>query len=378
MKIKVLHVVLSMETGGLENGIVNLVNHSNQDKFIVDILCLRERGELADRITNPNSQVIFDDNRDHGLISAIKKIRNAIKTGGYDIIHTHGFTTMLAGYIAHKLSGKGKIINGEHGTLYFDSFKQRAMQKFLFSKMDLNLSVSKDLKNKIFDAFSVTKDNFLPIINGVDTDKFKPEAGRNLRSQFGIEEDSLVIGSVGRLVPVKDYPSLITAFSELQFSKPTHLLLIGDGQERSTLETLVENLNLSNRVHFAGRRDDVASLIHALDVFVLPSLSEGLSNTLLESMSSGIPVLACNVGGNPEIVVPDVTGYLYESGDVKALAQLLQDFIDHPEKIESLSIQAREHILKNHSLAAMVDNYETAYIDTLSANKPIIYKDQTT
>ena len=363
MKIRVLHVVLSMETGGLENGIVNLTNHSDQNDFVVDILCLRERGELADRITNPNSQVLFDENRDSSIITATKKIYRAAKAGQYHIIHAHGFSTMLATYLANMGLKDVIIINGEHGTLYHDSLKQRILQKFLFSKMDLNLTVSRDLKQKILTLFSVTKDNFKPIINGVDTERFKPRDKNAIRQTLSIPLDAIVIGSVGRLVAVKDFPTLIEAFAKLDTSSKLHLVLVGDGTERKSLESLVSQKDLTDRVTFTGRRDDVNEVVSCFDLFVLPSLSEGLSNTLLEAMSCGIPVLGSNVGGNPEIIDPDHSGYLFDVGNTEQLRELLQGIINDPEKLQTLSTTTRHHILDNHSLKNMVSNYEDTYRD---------------
>jgi len=363
MKIRVLHVVLSMETGGLENGIVNLTNHSDQNDFVVDILCLRERGELADRITNPNSQVLFDENRDSSIITATKKIYRAAKAGQYHIIHAHGFSTMLATYLANMGLKDVIIINGEHGTLYHDSLKQRILQKFLFSRMDLNLTVSRDLKQKILTLFSVTKDNFKPIINGVDTERFKPRDKNAIRQTLSIPDDAIVIGSVGRLVAVKDFPTLIEAFAKLDTSSKLHLVLVGDGTERQSLEALVSQKDLTDRVTFTGRRDDVNEVVSCFDLFVLPSLSEGLSNTLLEAMSCGIPVLGSNVGGNPEIIDPDHSGYLFDVGNTEQLRELLQGIINDPEKLQALSTTTRHHILDNHSLKNMVSNYEDTYRD---------------
>ena len=363
MKIRVLHVVLSMETGGLENGIVNLTNHSDQNDFVVDILCLRERGELADRITNPNSQVLFDENRDSSIMTATKKIYRAAKAGQYHIIHAHGFSTMLATYLANMGLKDVIIINGEHGTLYHDSLKQRILQKFLFSRMDLNLTVSRDLKQKILTLFSVTKDNFKPIINGVDTERFKPRDKNAIRQTLSIPDDAIVIGSVGRLVAVKDFPTLIEAFAKLDTSSKLHLVLVGDGTERKSLESLVSQKDLTDRVTFTGRRDDVNEVVSCFDLFVLPSLSEGLSNTLLEAMSCGIPVLGSNVGGNPEIIDPDHSGYLFDVGNTEQLRELLQGIINDPEKLQTLSTTTRHHILDNHSLKNMVSNYEDTYRD---------------
>ncbi len=369
MKIRILHVVLSMETGGLENGIVNLVNHADTDKFCVDVLCLREKGELADRIDNPASRVIFDGNRDHGLITAIKKIYKACKTGQYHIVHSHGFTTMFASYIAGKLAGTPKMMNGEHGTLYHSSVKHRLIQKYLFRKMEINLTVSNDLKHEIIDNFSLSHDNFRPIINGVDTDKFSADRQSNskLRSELGFSPDDIIIGSVGRLVEVKNYKSLISAFEKLSSCHSNvHLVLAGDGPERVNLEEQTLKSGLAKKVHLLGHRDDIPQIMNLLDIFVLPSFSEGLSNTLLEAMSCGTPVVASDVGGNNEIIRENITGFLYQSDNVIGLHSILNTLSSGKDQIRNLSKQSREHILANFSLGSMVDNYEAAYTELLS------------
>jgi sugar transferase (PEP-CTERM/EpsH1 system associated) len=366
MKIKVLHVVLSMETGGLENGIVNLVNHADSNKFCVDVLCLRARGELADRIVNPDSQVLFDGNEDHSLLTAIKKVYNACQSGQYQIVHSHGFTTMLASFIAGKLAGGPTIINGEHGTLYHSSIKHRLIQKYLFRKMDINLTVSEELKQEILEKFNLKHDNFKPIINGVDTNKFIIDSPSNtlLRNQLGLSPDDIVIGSVGRLVKVKNYKSLVSAFSKLSaYHSNVHLVLAGDGPERSNIEDQILMNGLSNKVHLLGRRDDIPQVMNLLDIFVLPSFSEGLSNTLLEAMSCGTPVVACDVGGNKEIIVEDITGFLYQSNNINDLYLILDSLSKQTNKLRQLSKQAREHILANYSLSGMVDQYEAVYTE---------------
>jgi sugar transferase (PEP-CTERM/EpsH1 system associated) len=367
MKYKILHVVLSMETGGLENGIVNLVNNADNDRFMVDVLCLREKGTLADRIHNPNSQIIFDGNQDPSLLTAIKKIYKACKDGQYHIVHSHGFTTMLASYLATKLTNTAVMMNGEHGTLYYSSFKQRLLQKWLFRSMDINLTVSSELKSKIQQEFSLSLDNFKPIINGVDSHVFNPELSSTIRSELNILNQDIIIGSVGRLVSVKNYPSLIKAFSQVYKNNAhTHLVLAGDGHERSALEQLTDQLNLKDRIHFLGSRDDIPNVMNGFDLFVLPSFSEGLSNTLLEAMSCGVPVIASHVGGNPEIVKTDVSGFLYPSDDVNALAERLSTLCNSPGHIKKLSALARKHIVNNYSLMSMVNNYETVYEQQLS------------
>ena len=358
-KIRVLHVVQSMETGGLENGIVNLVNHNNNDDFIVDILCLRARGELADRITNPNSQVFFDGNQGHGKLLAIKKVYRQCKQQQYDIVHSHGYATMLASYIGATIAGCPYIINGEHGTLYHNSKKEILIQRFLFNRMKLNLSVSQVLTDSICQLFSVSQDKFQTIINGVDTEKFIPEPEpqlikQKLQNEIGLTDSNIAIGSVGRLVAVKNYPSLIRAMALVKSEVPqAKLLLAGEGTERAKLESLISELELTQQVILLGRRDDVPDLMKLYDIFVLPSFSEGLSNTLLESMASGTPVVASKVGGNAEIVADGRSGYLYASDDAQGLARILIELAREKDNCKKLGQQARQHIEDNFSIATL-------------------------
>ncbi|PCI71144.1 MAG: hypothetical protein COB38_06520 [Gammaproteobacteria bacterium] len=375
-KIRVLHVVLSLGTGGLENGIINIINGSNKDEFHTDVICIREQGELHSRIDNSSTKVFYDANLSSGLINSIKHIRTIMLSEGYDILHTHGWATMLAGYLA-VLSltfskSKPLIINGEHGTLYFESSQQILIQRFLFNRMRLNLSVSVALVHEVSRRFNVSINIFKAIINGVNVNKFVPslEQRNSVREELNLKDENLLIGSVGRLVAVKNYPSLIRAFSIVLQKQPTaRLALAGDGPEKKILEALIEELGLKNEVFLMGRREDVPSVMNAYDIFVLPSFREGLSNTILEAMSSALPVVVTNVGGSPEIVIENKTGHLFEVNNTTQLADILDSLMIDRKRLQTMSEDARKHVVKNYSLETMVNNYQQTYRDLLEHKK---------
>ena len=363
-KINILHIVLTLGTGGLENGIVNIINGSDPEKFTIDVLCLRGTGELAQRIKNNASQVITDESADASLISAVKRIRQACNDNAYDIIHTHGWATMLAGYIATMFSRTPIVINGEHGTLYYETWRQRFMQKFLFNRMKLNLSVSQALVEEISRKFGVASSRFKAILNGVDIERFQPDtkARMQVRQALNIEANDVIIGSVGRLVEVKNYPSLLKAFSLVsQRFTNVKLMLAGDGPLRDLLEEMADTLGIKENVLFLGRREDVAAVMNAMDIFVLPSFREGLSNTVLEAMASGLPVVVTNVGGNPEIVVENQSGFLFTVSDCEQLASMLSDLIANEEQRKSMSDFARSHVVHHYSLQVMIESYQKTY-----------------
>mgnify|MGYP000217415057 CR=1 FL=1 len=363
MKIRILHVVQSLNTGGLENGIVNLINYSNKEDFIIDVLCLRSGGALIQRIGNENSHIYYDDHSNQGKLAAIKKVYALCKKNEYDIIHSHGFATMLAAYFGGRLAKCPCIINGEHGTLYYSNLKQRLIQRYLFNKVKLNLTVSATLKTKICQIYSTPPEQFKTILNGVDSNLFYPNKRQEkLRHSLVLSEDNVVIGSVGRLVEVKNYPSLIRAMKSVSAKFPEAILLfVGDGPEYESLQKKVDQAGINSQVKFLGRRDDIPNLLSLFDVFVLPSFCEGLSNTILESMACGTPVVASRVGGNVEIIDDGETGHLYTSDDSEELAEVLLKLVADSHKRKLLGQQARRHIEKQFSLSSMVKNYEQTY-----------------
>ena len=374
MKIKVLHVVLSLGTGGLENGIVNTINGSDQERFKIDVVCLRELGDLGERIVNPNTKVYFDKSLNSGLIDSIKAIKRLQNSNQYHIIHTHGWATMLAGYLTALLDKKVMVINGEHGTLYYKSIQQRMIQRFLFNRMKLNLSVSAALANEVSRKFKIDKSRFKPILNGVDTNKFSPDQKQReqIRSELSISDDQLVVGSVGRLVTVKNYPSLIKAFKLVKEKVPNALLLFaGDGPNKAKLEQLTEDQGVKSSVRFLGRREDVPAVMNAYDLFVLPSFREGLSNTILEAMSSGLPAIVSNVGGSPEIVVNGQTGFLFEVDDIQQLSSNIISLFENSEQLNTFSSNARQHVVNNYSLETMVNNYQNVYQELIDASQEL-------
>lgn len=370
MKINILHIMQSLEPGGLENGVINLVNSMDCNKFQVHIYCVKELGAFISRINNPQTKVIagkFSGN----LWAVCRDIRKVCLKLNIDVVHTHGWGTFLVGVIGAKLARVKKVINGEHGVLYDETFKRRIIQRILFNWVDLNLTVCNDLKNEIVKRFNVSPSCFFSIINGVDTKQFfKDELiGLKKREELNIDSDEFVVGTVGRLDPVKNYQTLISAFAKLK--KDTNnirLLIVGEGKDRKNLEQVSEKLKIRNRVIMLGMRDDISELLNAMDIFVLPSKSEGLSNTILEAMACGIPVFASDVGGNPEIVNHGYTGILFPFGDDVTLCNNLLNFYQNKALKKSFADNAVSVVHQELSLEKMIKNYENMYLNLLGEN----------
>ena len=370
--LKVLHTVLSLETGGLENGVVNLINFAPAD-IQVDVLCLRAGGELIQRISNPNTKIHLSDaidQNDHSLKSSIQAHFSVFEKQSYDIIHSHGWATMLPGFIGTRLNAlktlrkRALMINGEHGVFYNNNWRQQHVQRFLFNQMDANLAVSAALGRQLENAFRLKTGAFHAILNGVNTSSFsKNDEVRSLiRQKIGVKDDQLVIGSVGRLEPVKNFPLMIQAFSKLKIKHPNQLKLVlcGDGSVRSDLESLAQELNLSDDVIFTGRISNVNEWMQAFDIFTLSSDHEGLPNTLLEAMSLGKASVVTDVGGSRE-VLNSSCGYLTPAKDLTAYIEALDQLISNPESRLSMGLNASQHIASHLSIEEMARNYYEFY-----------------
>jgi glycosyltransferase involved in cell wall biosynthesis len=200
---------------------------------------------------------------------------------------------------------------------------------------------------------------------GVDVRAFDPNAGpANIRAELGLAPGTLLFGSVGRLVPVKNYACLIRAAHKVFESVPNAaLLFVGDGPLQADLTALARELGIVNRVHFLNWRKDVPHLLRQLDVFVLSSFSEGMSNSILEAMTARKPVVATAVGGNTELVVENETGFLVPSDHPEKMAGALLALLRNETQRLAMGAAARKHIEAHFTLPQMMRNYQRVYLE---------------
>jgi sugar transferase (PEP-CTERM/EpsH1 system associated) len=218
----------------------------------------------------------------------------------------------------------------------------------------------------------IPRDRVTPIYNGVDAVAFHPRAGR--RPPLGppgfAGEDAIVIGTVGRVQPVKNQECLVRAFLNAVGRSPAlreklRLVLLGDGPLLDRLRQMLEAAGAADLAWLPGERLDIAESMRAMDVFALPSLSEGTSNTILEAMASGLPVIATRVGGNPELVADERTGQLVPSNDAEALAAAILAYVEDPGRRMEHGAQGRRTVEQRFSMTAMVEGYMRVYDATL-------------
>jgi len=231
---------------------------------------------------------------------------------------------------------------------------------------DQIIVVSRSERERLTKDYGLPKSQCVAIPNGVDCEVFRPDlqAGRKIREKLGIGEQ-LVVGSVGRLDDKKGYHLLIQAAAALKHTDIT-VLLVGDGPQRDRLAQQAWELEIEDKVHLPGWRDDVPSFLNAMDIFALPSEAEALPFSILEAMSAGIPVVATDVGGVRELVRDRITGYIIPRGNIEQLITRLRELIEFPQLREAIGRKGREHVKTHYSQEAMLDKTLAIYEQILS------------
>lgn len=366
----IAHVVYHFGTGGLENGLVNLINRLPRDRFRHVVISLTDHTGFRGRIER-DDVAFFDLNKPPGhSLGWLWRLYRLLRELKPDLIHTRNLNAVEAQFVA-ALARVPARLHGEHGRDVFDlegkNWKYNLLRRAARPLVRHYTCVSRDLASWLRDTVGVTPTRLTQIYNGVDSDKFHPRGAERPRlgPEGFLNGATCVIGSIGRMVAVKDYPTLARAFIQLcrRLDNPTgpRLLIVGDGPARAECQALLDQAGLSSQSWLPGNRDDTAELLRAMDVFVLPSLGEGISNTILEAMSSGLPVIATAVGGNPELVAAGDNGALFVPGDDAALARTLLDYAADPERGAREGAAARLRIERDFSLARMAAAYQAMY-----------------
>jgi sugar transferase (PEP-CTERM/EpsH1 system associated) len=364
----VVHVIYRLDFGGLENGLVNLVNRMPRDRYRHAIVCLAGFNEtFRRRIENVAVQVVSIGKRPGKDLGAYWRVLQELRRLKPDIVHTRNLGTVDLQWVSC-VAGVRHRVHGEHGWEASDpegrNPRNLRIRRACRPVIHRYVPMSKDLANWLRRDVRVAPERIRQLYNGVDTQRFSPPA-TDIRPT-----GDLTIGTVGRLDPVKNQAQLLRAFKAILESGVAQgvqlrLLVVGDGPLRASLEQLASDLGIPDYVEFAGARNDTPEMLRRMDVFVLPSMNEGISNTILEAMATGLPVVAGRVGGNPELVDHDVTGRLYQPGSSAALEAALAPYVADRGLRQAHGIAARERAVRDFRLEAMVQRYLDLYDELL-------------
>ena len=356
-RLRVVHVLHSFDTGGLEKGIAALIRQAAPDIEPM-VLCLSRNG-ASSRLVPPGTRIVELFKPPGNSFRFILKLSKALWSLHPQVVHTRNWGGM-EGVLAARLIGFRRVVHGEHGWEVQDpegrNPRRVRARRFLSRWVREYTCVSRRMKAWLEREVRVPRP-VTQIYNGIDTETYAPGPDRGLRDALDIPANAPVIGTVSRLDPIKDHSTLLEAFATVRERFPRAcLLVVGDGAERRKLERMA-----CQGVWFLGNRHDVPDLLRIMNVCVLPSINEGISNTILEAMASGLPVIASHAGGNPELVDADLTGMLFSAGDVRSLSKGLCRYLEDPDLRAAHGRAGREKVAREFGVERMVRAYEQVY-----------------
>lgn len=385
----VVHVLYRFDVGGLENGVVNLINRMPSDAYRHAVVSLTGITDFSRRIARDDVELIALDKPPGHAVHLYPRLFRLFRRLRPAIVHTRNLAALEVAVPAWA-AGVPVRIHGEHGRDVDDldgsNRKYQWVRRIYRPFVTHYIALSRDLEDYLTQRVGLPAARVAQIYNGVDVQRFRPAAGRQpIPGSPFADEDCWLIGTVGRMQAVKDQTLLARAFVRaLELAPPLRarlrLAMIGDGPLRGQAQALLEAAGVAHLAWLPGERDDVADVLRGLDGFVLPSLAEGISNTILEAMASGLPVIATAVGGNGELLTPEGPGELpaaeapgarfgalVPAADVEAMAQAIVRQASAPEAAREQGRAGRAAAERRFSLEAMVQRYRALYDELLGA-----------
>lgn len=370
--LRVIHVILRLTLAGMEYGVIKLVNRLDRRRFRPYIVSIHPADDPARKMLKDDVELIELGDRaydsDFGLAFRLFSVFRKYRV---DVVHSHNWPTFLHTCLSGRMAGVPVVVHGEHGrdTDTPDmGWKRRLVWRVLRKQVDQFMTVSENIREELVGTRRVPywKVEFVP--NGVDVNSYGRMSGRdNTRLELGIPAEAKVLGTVGWLREVKDHENLLRSFQEIEKIFPgSRLVVVGQSPSPGRLRMLTDlrdSLCLREKAIFLGGRTDIPDLLAAFDVYVNNSIYEGMSNTILEAMAAGLPVVATKVGGTPAILEDGGTGILIPPRDPQALAGAVQILFEQASKREEYGRRGREFVLRKHSMARMVERNETCYLD---------------
>jgi sugar transferase (PEP-CTERM/EpsH1 system associated) len=360
----------------MEFGVIKLVNRLDPERFTCSICCLRFRMAATETLLNSRVRVFELQEPSGRNFSVIPRLAALLRRERIDIVHSHNWPTFFYTVAAAAIAGVPVVVHGEHGQeVGIGASRKRLLAcRVLRQLVSRLVTVSKNISRDLVGAWKLDPECVTTIPNGVDIEAFGQRYPLDdLRRSLDLAPEDRVVMSVGVLRPVKDHGTLIRAFARVCPRIPeAKLVLVGGDQQhglRPELEALVEELGIRAAVRFLGVRHDIPQLLALCDVYVNTSLYEGMSNTILEAMAARKPVVATAVGGTPDLIRDQVTGYLVDPGDDERLAERLEHLLNDRKLAGEIGAAGRAHVERHHSISRMLQDYTTLYEDLIERQR---------
>lgn len=367
-KIRVLQFASSANIGGTERMLVELVTRMNAARFTNEICFLFGPGPIGEELARRGFRVYYLDFKGYNLPWVVIRLIGILRRNKFDLVHVYGLKANILARILCRIWGPERLITGQRSTDRNRHFVHTWLDRLTSKYVSLYISNSEAAKKVLIEREKIPENKIMVVPNGVDCSLFRPpslEEKQKAQSRLGLQPDKVVIVSVANLLPVKGHHHLLEAVAATPSTirERIYLLLAGEGPLRPALEKQAEALKLSGIVRFLGRQDrrGVAETLRAADIFVLASLWEGLPNAILEAMACGLPVIATDVGGIPELIQNNKNGLLVQPQDTATLTQSILKMLQDIESRRLIGDKGRERALSNFSLEAMITKTEEIY-----------------
>ena len=361
-KVNILYLLTSFSIGGAEKVVARTVRKLSPAKYNITVAALKKgSGRLISELEASNVSAIDLGMRFKYDITVIWKLYSLLKRERIDLIYAYLFHPIFLSRIIGRIAKIPIILSSERVTSDAENLLRLKLNKLTCKYSDKITTVSQTVY-KSYKVIGIPESKLLTIYNGIEVDRFICKAFQRRTN------NSYIIGCTGRLHSKNGYKYLIEAANILR-NFNLRYRFIGDGEEMIALKQQVAKMKLDNRIEFLGYRSDIPEQLTTLDIYVQPSIYEGMPNSVLEAMASGLPVIATNVGGTPEVVIDNQTGFLIPPKDPSAIAEKIMYIIEHPNLVKQIGQNARAYIEKTFSVDSMVkktdDLFETAIREKL-------------
>jgi glycosyltransferase involved in cell wall biosynthesis len=363
---RVLHVIQNLNYGGMERLLADIVTRTAATGFENHILVLQYLGRFAEGLAG-HATLHASGRLPRWTMLWPAPLARQIRAIAPDVVHLHSGVWYKAS-LAARMAGVPRVLHTEHGRRAPDPWVFRVVDGVASRRTDVVVAVSERLAAQLETTVVKGRARIVVVPNGVDTEKFSPrhDAGK-IRAELGIPSGAPVVGSIGRLEPIKGYDVMVEAFARLvergtAGTQAPHLIIAGDGSERARLDEMIAALGLRGRAHLLGWRDDVHELLSTFSLFTMSSRSEGTSVSLLEAMSSGLCPVVTRVGGNEAVLGPDLARNLVPRESPDALADAWGTFLADPALLEDAGVLARKRVQEAFGIDRMVREYEALYL----------------
>jgi len=356
-----------MEVGGTQRQIVHIASHLDRERFEPAVLFFRNPSFFVGELEQAGVRVIHVEKKGRIDPGFVWRLVRTMRRERYDVVQCFAFSGELWGAVARRLLPSGRrpaLISSVRGVYEWYSGWHWRIKRWVSAQSERVVANSRMGSEYACARMGLPAGTIRVTYNGVQASHPAPGRAAALRAELQVPADGMLVLFVGRLVVHKDVPTLLKAVSMLHARRPgLRVALAGDGPLRGDLDAQIDALGLRTVVHALGQRDDVADLMAASDVLVLPSLREGLSNVILEGMMGGKPVVASRAGGNIELIEHDRSGLLFDVGDARALAAVLERLADDEPLRARLGDGARHRAMVEFSIPSMVQAYEQHYVE---------------